>query len=108
MFLGDLHNYNISARAKDLMRKDRLLAVYQNIPILKITNCTRDFYTNFLQPHLGEFPERLFTDKAAEDAISRFQGKLHKISKAIEHRNDKLEFPYTYLLPENTPNSVAI
>ncbi|KAJ7386667.1 arachidonate 5-lipoxygenase [Desmophyllum pertusum] len=60
------------------------------------------------EPHLGEFPERLFTDKAAEDAISRFQGKLHKISKAIEHRNDKLEFPYTYLLPENTPNSVAI
>ncbi|XP_078376634.1 allene oxide synthase-lipoxygenase protein-like isoform X3 [Oculina patagonica] len=60
------------------------------------------------EPHLGEFPERLFTDKAAEEAISRFKEKLDKVSMEIIDRNNKSAFPYTYLLPENTPNSVAI
>ena len=36
------------------------------------------FFFFFWQPHLGEFPERLFTDKAAEEAISRFKEKLDK------------------------------
>lgn len=62
----------------------------------------------FLQPHLGEFSERLFTDPAAEEAIARFRDKLNEVSEMIVERNSKLEFPYTYLLPKNVPNSVAI
>ena len=62
----------------------------------------------FLQPHLGEFSERLFTDPAAEEALGRFRDKLNKVSGEIVERNSKLEFPYVYLLPENIPNSVAV
>lgn len=62
----------------------------------------------FLQPHLGEFSERLFTDPAAEEAIALFRDKLNKVSQVIVERNSKLEFPYIYLLPENVPNSVAV
>lgn len=78
-----------------------LAVLYQFI----LVNC---YFCSFWQPHLGEFPERLFTDKAAEDAISRFKENLDKVSKEIKDRNNKSAFPYTYLLPENTPNSVAI
>ena len=47
-----------------------------------------------LQPHLGEFSERLFTDPAAEEAIARFQDKLNKVSEEIVERNSKLEFQF--------------
>ena len=61
-----------------------------------------------LQPHLGEFSERLFTDPAAEEAIAHFRDKLNKVSEEIDERNTKLEFPYIYLLPKNVPNSIAV
>nr|XP_058954727.1 allene oxide synthase-lipoxygenase protein-like [Pocillopora verrucosa]XP_058954728.1 allene oxide synthase-lipoxygenase protein-like [Pocillopora verrucosa] len=57
---------------------------------------------------LGDYPDSSFTDMAAREAILRFQGKLQRISASIKKRNEKLKFPYTYLLPEKIPNSIAI
>ncbi|KAK2554379.1 Allene oxide synthase-lipoxygenase protein [Acropora cervicornis] len=53
---------------------------------------------------------RIFPDEemAAREAILRFQGKLHRISRSIKKRNETLKFPYTYLLPEKVLNSIAI
>lgn len=57
---------------------------------------------------LGDYTDGLFTDNAALEAILRFQGKLNEISSEIKERNKQLEVPYEYLLPERTPNSIAI
>jgi len=43
-----------------------------------------------------------------EDAISRFQSSLQRVSEEIQQRNASMEFPYPYLLPERMPNSIAI
>ena len=45
---------------------------------------------------------------AALEAILRFQVKLNVISEEIKERNKQLKIPYTYLLPERVPNSIAI
>ena len=59
------------------------------------------------QKLIGEYPERLFTDDAAEDAIFEFQMKLKRISNEIEKRNAALEeqYRYFYLHPERVPKS---
>ena len=62
----------------------------------------------FPQRFLGDYSDGLFHDAAALEAILRFQGKLNEISMAIKERNKGLEVPYEYLLPERTPNSIAI
>ena len=62
----------------------------------------------FSQRFLGDYSDGLFTDNAAIEAILRFQGKLNEISMEIKERNKHLEVPYSYLLPERTPNSIAI
>ena len=60
------------------------------------------------QKFLGDYSEGLFTDGPALEAISRFQENLKQISEAIKERNKSLAVPYTYLLPERIPNSIAI
>ena len=62
------------------------------------------------QKFIGDYPEGLFTDAKAKDAISEFQKKLKRISAEIEERNKTLEkaYRYIYLLPEQVPNSTAI
>ena len=62
------------------------------------------------QKLIGDYPERLFTDAEAEDAIFEFQMELKRISKGIEKRNASLEeqYRYFYLHPERVPNSIAI
>ena len=62
----------------------------------------------FSQRFLGDYSDGLFNDTAALEAILRFQGKLNEISTEIKERNKHLEVPYIYLLPERTPNSIAI
>jgi len=57
---------------------------------------------------LGDYSDGFFTDIAALEAILRFQEKLNEISVAIKERNKHLKIPYAYLLPERTPNSIAI
>ena len=61
-----------------------------------------------LQRYLGNYSATAWEDKEAMDAITRFQDKLEEISKKIKERNDNLEVPYIYLLPERIPNGTAI
>ena len=60
------------------------------------------------QRFLGDYSDGLFTDIAALEAILRFQENISDISKLIKERNKKLKIPYVYLLPDGTPNSIAI
>lgn len=62
------------------------------------------------QKFIGQYPEELFTEDKAKNAISEFGEKLKEISKEIETRNTTLDEPYqyVYLLPEKVPNSISI
>ena len=62
----------------------------------------------WFQKFLGDYAENLFTDPGALEAMARFQAELKSVSKKINKRNEKLEVPYAYLLPERVPNSIAI
>lgn len=66
------------------------------------------FFFNYQQRFLGDYTDGAFTDMAALEAILRFQEKLNVISEEIKERNKRLKIPYTYLLPERVPNSIAI
>lgn len=57
---------------------------------------------------LGDYKDGDFTDIAAVEAILRFQERLNEITETIKERNKRLKIPYVYLLPERTPNSIAI
>ena len=61
-----------------------------------------------LQRFIGDYSQSSLTGKEVENAVSRFQSSLQRISDAIKERNASLEFPYPWLLPERVPNSVAI
>jgi arachidonate 5-lipoxygenase len=67
-----------------------------------------NFSFQFKQKFLGDYSDGLFVDHNALKAISNFQENLQKISDSIKSRNGSLEWPYTYLLPERVPNSIAI
>ena len=62
------------------------------------------------QKCIGQYPEELFTEDKAKNAISEFGEKLKEISKEIETRNTTLNerYQYVYLLPEKVPNSISI
>ena len=60
------------------------------------------------QKFLGDYAENLFTDPEALEAMTRFKAELQSVSKKINNRNEMLEVPYAYLLPERVPNSIAI
>lgn len=62
------------------------------------------------QKFIGQYPEELFTEDKAKNAISEFGERLKEISKEIETRNTTLDEPYqyVYLLPEKVPNSISI
>ena len=66
------------------------------------------FFFTQQQRFLGDYSDGLFTDIAALEAILRFQEKISDISRSIKERNKKVKIPYVYLLPERTPNSIAI
>ena len=66
----------------------------------------RYFLLHF-QVFLGDYSDEHFIESEAQDAISSFQAHLKEISAAIHKRNQELEFPYLYLLPERIPNSIT-
>ena len=41
-------------------------------------------------------------------AVRRLRERLGKITAEIEQRNQGLEVPYVYLMPERIPNSITI
>ena len=63
---------------------------------------------SFFQRFLGNFTGTAWTESEAMNAIGHFQSKLEDISKEIKKRNEYLEVPYTYLLPERIPCGSAI
>nr|CAB3221299.1 arachidonate 5-lipoxygenase-like [Phallusia mammillata] len=58
--------------------------------------------------YLGHFPERRFTEKIILDIQQNYMKDLQALEAKIKARNEKLEHPYTFLLPSRVPNSVAI
>ena len=56
---------------------------------------------------LGKYPIR-FTEKDIQHYIERLNKVLNGISGEIKVRNEGLDVPYTYMLPENIPNSITI
>ena len=62
----------------------------------------------FFQRYLGNYAGTAWTESEAMDAIDHFQSKLEDISMEIKKRNENLEVPYIYLLPERIPNGTAI
>lgn len=55
------------------------------------------------QDTLGHVTEQLFCEEAVHVATRKFQKVLQDLSADITQRNDVLECPYEYLLPENIP-----
>ena len=49
-----------------------------------------------------------FTEKDIQHYIERLNKALNGISGEIKVRNEGLDVPYTYMLPENIPNSITI
>ncbi|XP_073469615.1 hydroperoxide isomerase ALOXE3-like isoform X4 [Aquarana catesbeiana] len=58
--------------------------------------------------HLGNYPNKYFTEKTPQQAIKEFQDKLTEISKHIKERNKTMDLPYAYLDPSVIENSVSL
>ena len=59
------------------------------------------------QIFLGGYPN-YWCLKEAKDATTKFVKKMEELDKQLKKRNEKLEMPYTYLLPSMIPNSITI
>ncbi|XP_077380150.1 arachidonate 12-lipoxygenase, 12R-type-like [Festucalex cinctus] len=57
---------------------------------------------------LGHYPEDHFTEEIPRQLQKDFKAELDKLSITINNRNKSLEIPYTYLVPKNVENSVAL
>ncbi len=58
------------------------------------------------QSHLGEYPEKLFSDERSVGAVRAFRRRLDELSGEIKTRNAGLAAPYTALLPENVKTGI--
>ncbi|XP_020775880.2 polyunsaturated fatty acid lipoxygenase ALOX8-like [Boleophthalmus pectinirostris] len=65
-----------------------------------------DTYSDATQ--LGTYTDERFDDPAVIHMIEAFQAELSFLEEAITERNKGLPVPYTYLLPSNVENSIAI
>ena len=57
---------------------------------------------------MGDYPYQRFTEDNILSFIDKFQKRLAEITDEIKARNEGLDIPYTYMLPENIPNSITI
>ena len=64
----------------------------------------------FYQIFLGGYPEFLYSEKEATDAMKKFATKLimRDIDKEIRKRNKDLDVEYCYLCPTHIANSITI
>ena len=60
-----------------------------------------------VQIYLGGYPN-YWCLQEAQDATTKFVNKMQELDKQLKERNEKLEIPYTYLLPSMIPNSITI
>ena len=61
-----------------------------------------------LQLFIGDYPYKRFTEANILSSIEKFQGRLQEITGEITVRNEKMDMPYTYMLPKCVPNSITI
>uniref|UniRef100_H2YS71 Lipoxygenase domain-containing protein n=1 Tax=Ciona savignyi TaxID=51511 RepID=H2YS71_CIOSA len=57
---------------------------------------------------LGDVPDRLFTEPDVISIQQAFKQDLVRLQAKFEKRNESLRYPYTYLLPNKIPISIAI
>ncbi|KAM6930925.1 polyunsaturated fatty acid lipoxygenase ALOX15B-like [Xenentodon cancila] len=58
--------------------------------------------------HLGNYPDKQFTEECSRLKIRTFQRDLKELSTKIQDRNKNLALPYTYLDPVMVENSVSV
>ncbi|XP_061586262.1 polyunsaturated fatty acid lipoxygenase ALOX15B-like [Cololabis saira] len=58
--------------------------------------------------HLGDYPQKQFTEECSRLKIRAFQRELKKLSSEINDRNKNMEIKYTYLDPLVMENSVSV
>jgi len=63
--------------------------------------------TSRRQMFLGEFDEMHFDSAAMRAAVAAFQEDLRRVQRAIIQRNDGLDVPYTYLMPDSIPKTIS-
>lgn len=61
-----------------------------------------------LKVYLGDFPFKRFPEQDVQTYITEFREKLREITHQIERRNRHLDIPYTSMLPEKIPSSIAM
>ncbi|CAB4012276.1 allene oxide synthase-lipoxygenase -like [Paramuricea clavata] len=74
--------------------------------MISIVNALTTIYPTEL--FLGDYADNLFGDASARVALAKFKSKLDEITEKIKKRNEGMVAPYTWLLPERIPNSIAI
>uniref|UniRef100_A0A671TZE0 Hydroperoxide isomerase ALOXE3-like n=1 Tax=Sparus aurata TaxID=8175 RepID=A0A671TZE0_SPAAU len=57
---------------------------------------------------LGHYPKNHFTEETPCKLIKKFQERLEEFEASVKARNGILEVPYTYLIPSEVENSVAL
>lgn len=57
---------------------------------------------------LGDFERNLIVDPRAVEIVQEFREELRKIGLTIDERNNKREFPYPWLHPDEIPNAISI
>jgi len=60
-----------------------------------------------LQIYLGELKDSMFTETEVRDILDWFSDEMEDISRQIRARNDGLDFPYVYLIPDKIPKSAG-
>ena len=60
-----------------------------------------------VQIYLGGYPNYWCLNEA-KDATIKFVKEMEELDTQLKKRNNKLEMPYTYLLPSMIPNSITI
>ena len=60
--------------------------------------------------YIGHFPQKFFTEQSILEIQNTYSNELAELQKTFEARNANLEEvkQYTYLLPDEIPNSIAI
>lgn len=57
--------------------------------------------------YLGGYPDSHFTETAVREILDWFSDEMQAISRTIHERNNDLQVPYVYLLPERVPKAAG-
>ncbi|XP_076825703.1 allene oxide synthase-lipoxygenase protein-like isoform X1 [Clavelina lepadiformis] len=77
-----------------------------SIKVVALTYALSAFSPN--EVYLGHYPDRLFCEQDVLTMMEQYREDLSAESDRIRKRNEGLHHPYTFLLPDRVPNSIAI